>query len=191
MEQTNPINELHQVQFSAKDVIDYLIANHNEEKAQEINNTLPATNAFGFYAAPENNEPKYNEFFTKAEFACKHCGKQIEMNKNLISFLYDVRVAVGKLIIVTSGYRCPEHNKEVGGVPNSQHVLGEAADWKIEGISGKDLQAIALTYSKGRIGGIGRSDFTNYIHTDTRQNGIYLAKWCYNHLGTTIPYYDA
>lgn len=31
-------------------------------------------------------------------------------------------------IIVTSGYRCPELNKKVGGVANSQHVTGEAAD---------------------------------------------------------------
>lgn len=29
---------------------------------------------------------------------------------------------------INSGYRCPELNKAVGGVPSSQHVLGEAAD---------------------------------------------------------------
>ena len=34
---------------------------------------------------------------------------------------------VGKLSI-NSGYRCEELNRLVGGVPNSQHVLGQAAD---------------------------------------------------------------
>ncbi len=31
-------------------------------------------------------------------------------------------------IIVTSGFRCPKVNKAVGGVPNSQHLQGQAAD---------------------------------------------------------------
>ena len=31
-------------------------------------------------------------------------------------------------IRITSGYRCPELNKAVGGVANSQHMRGEAAD---------------------------------------------------------------
>ena len=31
-------------------------------------------------------------------------------------------------IIITSGYRCKELNKAVGGVDNSQHTTGEAAD---------------------------------------------------------------
>ena len=149
-------------------------------------------NPYGNYEPPSTPEvASYNEFFTKAEFACKHCGQEIEMSPNLISFLYDVRVSIGKPVIIDSGYRCPEHNKAVNGAPNSQHVLGEAADWRIEGYSGKDLQAIALAQSKGRIGGIGRSDFTNYVHTDTRQNGIHLAKWCYAVNGSVIGYYDA
>lgn len=39
-----------------------------------------------------------------------------------------LRQAWGKPIHVNSGYRCPELNKAVGGVPASQHLLGEAAD---------------------------------------------------------------
>lgn len=34
----------------------------------------------------------------------------------------------GVSIIIGSGYRCPPLNKAVGGVPNSQHQTGEAAD---------------------------------------------------------------
>lgn len=32
------------------------------------------------------------------------------------------------VIRITSGYRCPELNQAVGGVANSQHMRGEAAD---------------------------------------------------------------
>lgn len=47
----------------------------------------------------------------------------------LINELLDpVREAWGKPIRVNSGYRCPQLNKVVGGVANSQHLKGEAAD---------------------------------------------------------------
>ncbi|MBC8617132.1 DUF882 domain-containing protein [Parabacteroides faecis] len=49
----------------------------------------------------------------------------IELVKRL---LQPLRVAYGKPIAITSGYRSPEVNRLVGGVPSSQHVKGEAAD---------------------------------------------------------------
>ena len=39
-----------------------------------------------------------------------------------------IREAWGKPIIVSSGYRCKELNALVGGVKNSHHILGCAAD---------------------------------------------------------------
>ena len=39
-----------------------------------------------------------------------------------------LRQAWGRPIIVNSGYRSPAVNRAVGGVPNSQHTRGEAAD---------------------------------------------------------------
>ena len=42
--------------------------------------------------------------------------------------LQPLRTAWGKPLSINSGYRCPELNREVGGVPTSQHVKGEAAD---------------------------------------------------------------
>lgn len=39
-----------------------------------------------------------------------------------------LRRLYGKPIIITSGYRCPELNKRVGGVANSWHTQGNAAD---------------------------------------------------------------
>lgn len=42
--------------------------------------------------------------------------------------LEPVREKLGRQIVVNSGYRCPKHNLAVGGVVNSQHMKGEAAD---------------------------------------------------------------
>lgn len=44
--------------------------------------------------------------------------------------LQPIRDKYGHAITVTSGYRCPKLNAAVGGVKNSQHVFGEAADIK-------------------------------------------------------------
>jgi len=42
--------------------------------------------------------------------------------------LQPLRDAWGKPLAINSGYRCPEVNRAVGGEPDSQHLLGEAAD---------------------------------------------------------------
>ena len=47
--------------------------------------------------------------------------------------LQPLRDAMGESIKIGSGYRCPQLNKAVGGVSNSQHVNGEAADLCIDG----------------------------------------------------------
>lgn len=49
--------------------------------------------------------------------------------KNLCQqVLEPLREHFGIPIVVSSGYRCPALNQAVGGVPNSQHLTGEAAD---------------------------------------------------------------
>lgn len=49
--------------------------------------------------------------------------------QRLIDNLLDpLRERWGRPIRVNSGYRCPELNQAVGGVPTSQHCKGEAAD---------------------------------------------------------------
>ena len=45
--------------------------------------------------------------------------------------LQPIRDHLGKPVVVSSGYRCKDLNKKVGGVENSQHLKGEAADIKV------------------------------------------------------------
>ncbi len=99
--------------------------------------------------------------FKSEEFECKHCGKVIIESK-LIEVLEKLRNKLGKPVIITSGYRCEEHNKEIGGVPNSAHVRGYAVD--IKAISSKTRYEIVnflLLEGIKRIGIAG-----NFIHFD-------------------------
>lgn len=54
----------------------------------------------------------------------------------MLNYLRDL---YGHPIIINSGYRDDEHNKRVGGVPNSQHKDGLAFD--IRALDHSDLQA--------------------------------------------------
>ena len=53
--------------------------------------------------------------------------------------LQPLRDYYGKPIRVNSGYRSPELNKAVGGSSNSQHMLGQAADIEIVGVTNPAL----------------------------------------------------
>ena len=71
--------------------------------------------------------------FKIQEFVC-HCGCQMpaEARQNIEALVTNVldplRDEYGKPIYVNSGYRCEKHNEAVGGVPRSQHLVGQAAD---------------------------------------------------------------
>lgn len=47
--------------------------------------------------------------------------------------LQPMRTAMNEPIKIGSGYRCPQLNKAVGGVSNSQHMKGQAVDLCIDG----------------------------------------------------------
>lgn len=61
----------------------------------------------------------------------------IVRNINLLvdNVLDPVRDMVDTPIIITSGYRCPKVNRLVGGVDNSQHMSGCAADFYVMGFT--------------------------------------------------------
>ena len=71
-----------------------------------------------------------SEHFSKVEVSCRCCGRGEEkVSKRLLELLEKLRYNIGGYPLhVNCMYRCPPHNREVGGVSNSQHVLGTAAD---------------------------------------------------------------
>lgn len=76
--------------------------------------------------------------FKKSEFKCP-CGKCNGYGNGiattLVKTLQDLRNKYGKPITISSGYRCPSHNKKSGGVSNSKHMEGLAADFYMEGFN--------------------------------------------------------
>ncbi|MDC8446107.1 MAG: D-Ala-D-Ala carboxypeptidase family metallohydrolase [Nitrosomonas sp.] len=56
-----------------------------------------------------------------------------------ISILEPVRSHFLVPFSVNSGYRCPNLNKALGGSKNSQHMLGQAVDFEVPGVSNYDL----------------------------------------------------
>jgi len=87
-------------------------------------------------------EIRLSKHFKQSEFACQCCGKT-KVNIQLIIALKKLREKVKVPIIITSGYRCPLHNKEVGGAKYSQHCLGNAVDIKIKGYTPAQVARLA------------------------------------------------
>ncbi len=137
-----------------------------------------------------------SEHFSDDELQCQgtECGPEfigchiIGTTQALVDALEAFRAAVGKPVIINSGYRCPVHNAAVGGAPNSQHMLGEAADIRVTGMTAGQLEAYARTIPA--IKGIGRADHAQYLHIDVRSSPTVIA-WTYGMDGRTEPYYPS
>ncbi len=92
-------------------------------------------------------------------------------------------------VIVLDATRCEQHNAATSGAVNdSQHEKGTAADIKVTGFTGAELEAIARRHTD-IIRGIGRNDKRNWIHIDTRVSNT-LALWCYDEHGKWCDYFE-
>ena len=64
---------------------------------------------------------------------------------HLIVFcLQPIRNLINKPIIITSGYRCANLNKILGGAVNSQHLNGQAADFIVKNMTPEKIINIIL-----------------------------------------------
>lgn len=117
------------------------------------------------------------QYFQRAEFRCP-CGRcggfPVEPQESMVRTVDEIRHRLGVPISIVdgggSGVRCAAHNAEVGGVSNSQHLFGLAADLH-SAASPAEMKAVAEEVM-GRTGGIGLYDWG--IHVDTRQG---YARW--------------
>lgn len=65
--------------------------------------------------------------------------KQMGKMYMLAGFAERVREIIGKPVIITSGFRCKELNKAIGGAITSQHTLCEAIDIVVKGMRCEDV----------------------------------------------------
>lgn len=105
-------------------------------------------------------------FFKQEELICK-CGcNHQRMDQSLLNSLDFIRNQFNKPIILSSAYRCPMHDRSIGGA--NVHTTGKAVDISISGIDAYDLLNIIMM-SKW-FTGIGIKQSGNYnsrfIHID-------------------------
>ena len=102
--------------------------------------------------------------FNLSEFACPCC-KRVMLHPLLLEKLEKLRKIMERPIHITSGYRCFAYNRKVGGVANSYHLIGLAADIKV-----KDINLIELLSDAEEIdfNGIGFYEKKNFLHLDMR-----------------------
>lgn len=109
---------------------------------------------------------KLTPHFSKSEMACRCCG-DLQIEDQLLTALEALRALAGAPVIVHDAYRCPKHNEEVGGVSDSEHTRGLAADVRIPGLSLQQMYDLAVQVPEFANGGIGAYD-GGFLHVDVR-----------------------
>lgn len=126
------------------------------------------------------DKTQLSEHFNVQEFKCK-CGKNhnIKIDDKLCPTLEKLMIKVGaKVGNISSGYRCPSHDKAVGGKGTGSHVEGYACDITFKDADGKVIPSkeIALRLEDlGHKKGIGYrcGGNKNYTHIDTKNRKWY------------------
>ena len=123
-----------------------------------------------------DDQTQLSPHFNVKEFRCQ-CGSSHEtlIASELVDKLEALYTALNcSKIIVTSGYRCPEHDKAVGGTSSGQHTKGTAADVCCYGQDGQPISSKTVCCKAQDLGFGGIANITSsyqYTHLDVRTNG--------------------
>lgn len=116
--------------------------------------------------------------FKFKEFACKDgtaVPEYLFYNMRMLAInLEIIRAFFGSPIIINSAYRTISHNNKVGGAPNSQHLVCNAADINVKNMRPIELYNTAKSLMQRRAieqGGLFLYD--NFVHYDRRGIAIF------------------
>lgn len=115
-----------------------------------------------------------SEHFNSVEFACDCCNN-IKIDENLVYKMENIfKKLNASMCIISSGYRCPDYDIEIGGFVG-RHAEGLAADCIYYDEFNNPIPAkivCCVAWDLGELKGISKIN-ENYIHLDNRQNGFY------------------
>lgn len=100
--------------------------------------------------------------------------RYLRVSPELVRRLEEIRQALGgQPLTIHSAYRPPAYNQAVGGVSNSTHIDGLAADISVVGVSTERLHQVADQVI-GDGGGVGYYPAQQFVHIDVRGH---RARW--------------
>lgn len=116
------------------------------------------------------SEAKLSENFKVSEFLCHGggCCAEGKIDDKLVEILQKIRDHFGKPVHISSAYRCQTWNKQVGGVSNSYHCFGQAADIKVEDTAPAEVAKYAESIGVLGIGLYETDADGHFVHVDTR-----------------------
>jgi uncharacterized protein YcbK (DUF882 family) len=125
---------------------------------------------------------KWSEF-TKSDTAARlHIQNEItdwDVRDNIKALVEEVlqplRDSWGGPLFINSGYRCPELNKAVGGVPTSQHTKGEASD-----VACTDPYALAKLIKRMRLDVDQVIVYPSFVHISHKRDGKNRGQFLYS-----------
>lgn len=117
------------------------------------------------YIMDTDANEKVGKHFKVKEFACKDGSQIVFIDSYLVSILDILRNKIGKPVIINSGYRTPERNKEVGGAKYSYHMRGMAADIRVNEMRAKEIANELNAIVPDECGII---VYNTWVHIDTR-----------------------
>ena len=126
------------------------------------------------YSVAKDGNRRIAPDFKVRELRCRDGTDTVMVDEALTVVLQCIREHFDKAVTITSGYRTAAHNAAVGGAKSSQHLLGRAADIRVEGVSVENVAAHAESLMPDW-GGVGRYPVkagraTGWVHVDTRAN---------------------
>ena len=143
--------------FQAGPVNEQVFPKTQQEIAPETE--TPQDGAVIDHPLPEDpiltNGPWASAHFLMDEYACDcagYCdGWPADMDPELLEKIEALRCCFNRPIIITSGVRCERRNAEVGGIENSWHLSGHAADLYCPGVPCDEVAWVARELGLGVI----------------------------------------
>lgn len=145
-------------------------------------------------AYPFTDDTQITPHFNTHEFKCK-CGKVHDtlISDELVSKLEELYAKLNcSKIIVTSGYRCVTHDKNVGGSGTGQHTKGTAADICCYGQDGKPISSKVVCCTAQDLGFGGIANISSeyiYTHVDVRTGYRWFGDETVNNNTVTDDFY--